>query len=77
MDAAVRRDALTDAGGGTAELARSSARNEEFRLGWSSEAEKKAGPRRCMDVDTLLTNLESPDELARARALQQLCPCQS
>ena len=30
-----------------------------------------------IDVDTLLTNLESPDELARARALQRLCPCHS
>jgi hypothetical protein len=29
------------------------------------------------EFDTLLANLESPDELVRAKALQQLCPCHS
>lgn len=38
---------------------------------------KKQGRDAGIDVDTLLTNLESPDELARARALQRLCPCHS
>jgi hypothetical protein len=38
---------------------------------------RKAGCDAGVDVDTLLANLESPDELVRARALQRLCPCHS
>jgi hypothetical protein len=38
---------------------------------------RKQGCDGGIDVDTLLTNLDSPDELARAKALQLLCPCHS
>jgi hypothetical protein len=38
---------------------------------------RKAGCDAGVDVDTLLANLESPDELVRAKALQRLCPCHS
>jgi hypothetical protein len=38
---------------------------------------RKPGCDAGVDLNTLLANLESPDELVRAKALQQLCPCHS
>ena len=38
---------------------------------------RKPGCGAGADLDILLANLEAPDELVRAKALQQLCPCHS